>query len=123
MGPAQAADQALLLARVVASVVALGCCGVGEAALFAVGRSHAMFAELGTPALPTLTSAMVGAAPVLVFGVPALLGVTLFFIWSRGKTAAWMAGAGLFLMMLCAPLASWGVLLPLMKILEEMGTV
>jgi hypothetical protein len=118
------ADQALLLARIMTSVVAFACFAAGEGAVLSLARFQAMFAELGKDAeLPGVTTMMISGRPALLAGLPLLFLATLFFTWSRGKAAAWMAGGGLLLMILCAPLASWAGILPLMKIIEEMGNM
>jgi hypothetical protein len=118
------AGQALLLARIVASVVAFGWFFAGEAALANSGKFEAMFAELGTDAeLPLVSTFLLKGRDPLVVGFPLLFAATLFFIWARGRTAAWMAGIGLLLLTLIAPLTAWGLFAPLLKILTEMGNM
>jgi hypothetical protein len=118
------ADQALLLARIVGSVAAFACMAWGEIAVLNLARSQSFFAELGADSeLPTLTQAMFSARNAILLGLPVLFLVTLYFLWSRGKMAAWMAGLGLLLMVICAPLAHWAATLPLIKVMEEMGSM
>lgn len=116
------ADQALLLARIIGSVAAFACMAWGEISVMNLARSRAIFAELGAE-LPMLTKLMMSAQKGLLVGLPVLFGVTLFFLWSRGKVSAWMAGLGLLLMVIFAPIAYLAATLPLMKVLEEMGNM
>ena len=115
------ADQALLLARVIGSVVALACFAIGEGAVLGIGRYEARFAHSGVDAeLHLITRLVFSGRTVLLFGLPVLFGITLFFIWARGKAAAWMAGVGLLLMILCAPLACWAVMSPMLTTTEKL---
>jgi hypothetical protein len=117
------ADQALLLARIIGSIAAFACMAWGEIAVVNLARTREMFASLGLDMLPALTRAMMASQKVLLVGLPLLFLVTLFFLWSRGKTSAWMAGLGLLLMVICAPLANLAATLPLLKVMEEMGNM
>lgn len=116
------ADQALLLARIIGSVAAFACMAWGEISVMNLARSQAIFAELGAE-LPMLTKLMMAGQKGLLLGFLVLFGVTLFFLWSRGKTSAWMAGLGLLLMIIIAPLANLAATLPMMKVMEEMGSM
>lgn len=116
------ADQALLLARIAASVVALLCFAISESAVIALARFQVMFDDIGKDAeWPLLTQLMLFSRPALFTTLPFLLGVTLFFIWSRGRRAAWLAGLGFLLMILIAALSGWAVISPLLRITWEMG--
>ena len=84
---------------------------------------QAMFAELGTAELPAISRLLVGLRSPLLLALPVLFLVTLGFIWARGKAAAWMAGLGLLLMILLAPLAVLAILLPLVRIISQMGNM
>ena len=116
------ADQALLLARVFASVVmgalALLCFLVGPAA----ARFGAMFAELGVE-LPVISRLVVSFPGVWMVGVLVLIGVTLFFIWAKGRAAAWMAGLGLLILAVTLPIIIFALWMPLFKIVGEMGNM
>ena len=53
----------------------------------------------------------------------ALAVVTMFFVWAKGKVAAWLAGMGLLLMAVFVPVAVFALFLPLVKIISEMGNM
>jgi hypothetical protein len=116
--------QALLLARIVASVVALGWFFTGGFALAGSDKFAVMFAELGYDAeLPWASVVLFKGRDPLLVGFVLLFAATLFFIWARGRTAAWMAGLGLLLLSVVAPLAAWAQFAPLLRILTEMGNM
>ncbi|WP_035607018.1 hypothetical protein [Haloferula sp. BvORR071] len=117
------ADQALLLARIAASAMAIACFTAGEFALSSLSGFQAMFTELGAAELPVISRLLVGFRSPLLLALPVLFLVTLGFIWARGKAAAWMAGLGLLLMILLAPLAVLATLLPLVRIISQMGNM
>lgn len=116
------ADQALLLARVFASV---GTFGVGLSCLL-VGliapKFGVMFGETGVE-LPMI-SRLIFVFPVAwITGVLMLIGVTLFFIWAKGRAAAWMAGLGLLMLAVALPVIIFALFLPLVRIVSEMGNM
>ena len=117
------ADQALLLARIAASAVALAAFATGELAVSRAPHFRAMLSELGADALPLLPGLLFKFHYPLALGLPVLFVATLAFIWARGKTAAWMALLGLLLMSIIAPLALWALLSPLVQIITEMGNM
>lgn len=116
------ADQALLLARVFASV------GMGALALlcFLIGpiatRFGTIFAELGVE-LPVISRLVVSFPGVWMIGVLVLIAVTLFFIWAKGRAAAWMAGLGLLILAVTLPIIVFALWMPLFKIVGEMGNM
>ncbi len=116
------ADQALLLARVFASGVVgmftLGCFLMGPAAT----RFGVMFAELGVE-LPVISRLVVGSPGGWMIAMLVLIGVTLFFIWAKGRTAALMAGLGLLILAVTFPIIVFSLLMPLFKIVSEMGNM
>jgi hypothetical protein len=84
----------------------------------------AMFAELGSDAeLPMLSAIAVRHGGGILAALLALSVVTTFFIWAKGKVAAWMAGMGLLLMAVFVPLMVFALFLPLVKIISEMGNM
>jgi hypothetical protein len=115
-------DQSLLLARVFASVVTLGvgltCLLAGPVAM----KFGTMFAELGVE-LPVISRLIVGFPGVWMIGMLALIAVTLFFIWAKGRAAAWMAGLGLLILAVGLPIIVFSLFLPLVKIVNEMGNM
>lgn len=116
------ADHALLLARVFATVVTLV---VGLSSLLAgsMGQGfRVMFAEMGVE-LPTISRLVIGLPGVWIPGVLVLIGVTLFFIWAKGRSAAWMAALGLLLLAMILPIIVSAMFLPLVKIVSEMGNM
>jgi hypothetical protein len=52
-----------------------------------------------------------------------LAAVTVFFIWARGKAAAWMAGLGALLLAMSVVMMVLAMILPLLKIVTEMGSM
>lgn len=116
------ADQALLLARVLASafvgMLTLLCFLIGPAA----ARFGTMFAELGVE-LPMISRLVVSFPGVWMIGVLVLVGVTLFFIWAKGKAAVWMAGLGLLILAVTLPTIVFALLMPLFRIISEMGNM
>jgi hypothetical protein len=56
-------------------------------------------------------------------GVLVLTGVTLFFIWAKGRAAAWMAGFGLLLLAMAVPVMLVVMIQPLVRIVNEMGNM
>lgn len=116
------ADQALLLARVFASV---GTLGVGLSCLL-VGliapKFGVMFGEIGGE-LPMISRVIIDLPAVWMTGVLMLIGVTLFFIWAKGRAAAWMAGLGLLMLAVSLPVIIFALWMPLFKIVSEMGNM
>jgi len=116
--------QALLLARVFATVVTLVLLLMGLIVCPAGARFGAMFAELGTDGqLPVISAIVVRQGGVILMGLLVLAAITMFFIWAKGKMAAWMAGMGLLIMALCVPLMVFALFMPLVKIISEMGNM
>jgi hypothetical protein len=116
------ADQALLLARIFASVVTVAVGGSGVLVGSAAGPFHEMFAELGVE-LPVISRLLIEMPGVWMSAVLVLTGVTLFFIWSKGRAAAWMAGSGLLLLALAVPVMMVVMIQPLVRIINEMGNM
>jgi hypothetical protein len=114
------ADQALLLARVFASVGTLG----GGLSCLLVGligpKFGIMFSEIGGE-LPLISRLIIDLPAVWMTGVLVLIGVTLFFIWAKGRAAAWMAGLGLLMLAVALPVIIFALFLPLVRIVSEMG--
>lgn len=118
------ADQALLLARVFASVVTVLLLLLGAVAGSSAARYAVMFAELGVDAeLPLISRFVTRFGGVLAIGLPLLGVATLYFIWAKGKAAALMAGVGLLLLAATMAISWIGLTLPLLKILTEMGNL
>ena len=59
----------------------------------------------------------------MMVGMLVLAVVTVFFVWSKGKAAAWMAGLGLLLLAVFVPMMVFAMILPLVKIISEMGAM
>lgn len=116
------ADQALLLARVFASVavgmLALLCLLIGSVAT----KSGTLFAELGVE-LPLISKWVVSFPGLWMILVLVLIAVTLFFIWAKGRAAAWMAGLGLLILAVTVPIIVFALFMPLFKIVSEMGNM
>jgi hypothetical protein len=117
------ASHALLLARILASIFAVACFVAGAVAAFASPRFEAMYAEVGFDMLPFLTAALIRYWPLAVGALALLFAATLFFIWSGGRKAAWMAGIGLLLLTLFVPAAVWAIWSPVFRIMTEMGNM
>lgn len=118
------ADHALLLARIFATVVALLLLLLGALAGSSAVRCGVMFAEFGVDAeLPVISRFVTRFGGALAIGLPLLGVVTLFFIWAKGRTAAWMAGLGLLLLAALLAITWIATTLPLLKILTEMGNL
>lgn len=118
------ADQALLLARIFASVVTLLLLLLGAVAGSSAARYGMMFAEMGVDAeLPLISRFVTRSGGLLAIGLPLLGAVTLFFIWAKGKAAAWMAGLGLLLQAALLAITWIALTLPLLRILTEMGNL
>ncbi len=116
--------QALLLARIVASVIAFSWFAIGGGAIGSLGKFQALFAEIGMDAdLPGISAMLMKFHQPAAIALPVLFLATLFFIWARGRTAAWMAGAGLLMLTVFVPLAAWAMILPLVKVLTEMSNM
>jgi hypothetical protein len=117
-------DQALLLARIFASVVTLLLLLLGALAGSSAARYSVMFAELGFDAeLPVISRFVTSFGGVLAIALPLLGLVTLFFIWAKGRAAAWMAGLGLLILAVAFPTIVFALFLPLSKIMSEMGNM
>ena len=117
------ASQALLLTRIVASVFATACFVVGELCAGVSSRFGVMYAEIGSDMLPFLSMGLIRYQALVAGGLALLFAATLFFIWSGGRTAAWMAGLGLLLLTLFVPAAVWAIWSPLFRIMTEMGNM
>ncbi len=117
------AAQALFLARVLASVAAVAATAGGQIGTWFVRKSQMMLAEIGGDAVPFLASVVFRFQPIFQAGLPVLAIATLFFIWSRGQVAAWMAGIGLLVLILALPVTIWAAFLPLIQIINEMGSM
>ena len=116
------ASHALLLTRIFASVATLV---LGVPCLLAgpiAGKFGVMFAEMGGQ-LPVISRWIVDFPAVWMSGVLVLIGVTLFFIWAKGRAAAWMAGLGLLMLAGALPVIVFALFMPLIKIYSEMGNM
>ena len=117
-------EQALLLARIFATVVTLLLLLLGALAGSSAARYGVMFAEFGVDAeLPVISRFVTSFGGVLAIALPLLGMVTLFFIWAKGRAAAWMAGLGLLILALALPIIVFALFLPLSKIISEMGSM
>ena len=116
------ADQARLLVRVFASV---GTLGVGLSCLL-VGliapKFGVIFSEIGVE-LPVISRLIYSFPALWMIGVLVLIGVTLFFIWAKGRAAAWMAGSGLLILVVALPVIVFALFIPLVRIVSEMGNM
>jgi hypothetical protein len=119
--------QALLLARIFATVLTLVVLIVGLMVSTSASKFGAMFAELGTDAqLPMISTIAFRHGGGILVALLALSAVTTFFVWANGKVAAWMAGMagmGLLLMAVFVPIMVSALFLPLAKIISEMGSM
>ena len=116
--------QALLLVRVSVTVVILVCSLFGVLVCSAAAKYGAMYAELGIDAeLPAMSRLATQHARILLAGFVLLAAATVFFLWSRGKAAAWMAGLGLLLLALFAPMMFYAMATPLLRVVTEMGSM
>jgi hypothetical protein len=116
--------QALLLVRVCVTVTALVLLIVGLIVCSSAAKFGAMFAELGADAqLPVISSIAVRHSGGLAVALLALSVITTFFIWAKGKAAAWMAALGLLIMGIFVPFTIFALYLPLVKIISEMGSM
>jgi hypothetical protein len=116
--------QALLLARIFATVLTLVLLVIGLIVCSSASKFGAMFAELGSDAqLPMISAIAVRQGGGIMVALLALSAVTMFFIWAKGKVAAWMAGMGLLLMAVFVPIMVVALYLPLVKIISEMGNM
>ena len=116
--------QALHLARIFATVLTLVVLITGLIVCSSAAKFGAMFAELGSDAqLPVMSAIAVRQGGGIMVALLALSAVTMFFIWAKGKAAAWMAGLGLLLMAVFVPLMVFALYLPLVKIISEMGNM
>lgn len=116
--------QALLLARIFATVLTLVLLLMALLVGSSAAKFGAMFAELGSDAeLPVLSAVAVRHGGVMLIGVLILAAVTTFFVWSKGKVSAWMAGMGLGLMAVFVPIMVFALFIPLVKIISEMGSM
>jgi hypothetical protein len=115
---------ALALTRIFTTVLTLVLLAVGLMVCSTASKFGAMFAELGADAQLPVISAIAsrhsgGIAVVLLV----LSVVTMFFIWAKGKGAAWMAGLGLLLLAVFVPIMVFALFIPLTKIISEMGSM
>lgn len=118
------AGQALLLARVFATAVTLLLLLLSLLAGSSASRYGVMFSELGMDAeLPVISTVAVRSGGALMLAMLVLAAVTVFFIWARGKAAAWMAGLGALLLALSVGMMVVAMILPLLKIVTEMGSM
>jgi hypothetical protein len=116
------AEQALLLARVFASVVTVAVGATGLLVGWMAGPFQEMFAEMGVE-LPMISKLLIEMPGIWMSGVLVLTGVTLFFIWAKGRAAAWMAGLGLLLLATSVPVMLFVMIQPLVRIISEMGNM
>ncbi|MCW1884826.1 hypothetical protein OKA04_08810 [Luteolibacter flavescens] len=117
------ASQGLLLARIFASVLTLILLLLAMMVSSIAGKFGAMYAELGDAELPALSMMVTRNGGTILLLVLVLAAVTAFFIWSKGKMAAWMAGIGLLLMSVFIPVMVFAIFLPLVKIVSDMGNM
>jgi hypothetical protein len=118
------ADQALLLARIFASVVTMLLILLGAVSGSSAARYGTMFAELGIDAeLPVISRLVTRYGTVLMLALPLLGGVTGFFIWAKGRASAWMAGFGLLLLAMLQIITWVALTLPLLRIMTSLGNV
>jgi len=115
--------QALLLARIFSTSVTLVFTLVGLMSCSSASKFGAVFAELGTAELPFLSAIAFRHGGTILIAILVLAAVTFFFIWARGKVAAWMAGIGLLMLTLFVPLMMFALFLPLAKIISEMSSM
>jgi len=116
--------QALRLARVGTTVAVLVLLIVGLILCSSAAKFGVMFEELGKDAeLPVISAITARHSGAVLVALLALSAVTMFFIWAKGKAAAWMAGLGLLLMAIIVPILVFALFLPLVKIISEMGNM
>jgi hypothetical protein len=116
-------SQALLLARIFATVLTIVLLVTGLIMSSSASKFGAIFAELGVDALPVVSAIAMRYGGGIMIALLALSVVTMFFIWAKGKAAAWMAGLGLVLMAVFVPVMVFALFIPLVKIISEMGNM
>jgi hypothetical protein len=116
------ADQALLLARIFASGVTLAVGATGGWVAAMAGPFQEMFAGFAVE-LPVISRLLIENSGIWMSGLLVLTGVTLFFIWAKGRAAAWMAGLGLLLLATSVPVMLVVMIQPMVRIINEMGTM
>ena len=115
---------ALRLARVGTTVATLVLLIVGLILFSSAAKFGVMFEELGKDAeLPELSAVIARHSGGVLAALLALSAVTIFFIWAKGKAAAWMAGLGLLMIAIIVPILVFALFLPLVKIISEMGSM
>lgn len=114
------ADQSLLLARVLATAVAFVFGVSGLLAGLAAGPFRDLFVATGAE-LPSISRVVIGLPALWSGGYLVLTTATLCFIWAKGRTAAWMAGLGLWLLAFGLPVLVLALLLPLIRIIGGTG--
>jgi hypothetical protein len=79
---------------------------------------------LGSDAqLPVVSLIVVRHGGAMMVALLALSAVTMFFVWAKGRVAAWMAGMGLLIMAIFVPIMVFALFIPLVKIISEMGSM
>ena len=115
---------ALLLARIFVTVLTLVLLFAGLMVSSAAPKFGMMFAELGADAqLPVVSAVVARHSGGVLVALLALSVVTTFFIWAKGKAAAWMAGLGLLLLAAFVPIMVFALFVPLVRIISEMGNM
>jgi hypothetical protein len=116
--------QALLLARVFATVLTIVLLVTGLIMSSSASKFGAIFAELGADAqLPVVSAIAMRHGGGIVVALLVLSAITMCFVWARGKAAAWMAGLGLLLMAVFVPVMVFALFVPLVRIISEMGSM
>jgi hypothetical protein len=117
------AAQALLLARVVATAVTAAASLLALIAGGMASRQRDFFADLGIAGdLPMVSRIATTFGGALTLAMVLLAAVSLFFIWSKGRAAAWMAGAGMLLLLFSVATTLVAVILPVVKLFSDLGT-
>ncbi|MCW1924828.1 hypothetical protein OKA05_19850 [Luteolibacter arcticus] len=116
--------QALLLARVFATVLTLVLLVVGLFVCSTASKFGAMFAELDADAqLPVISGIALRHSGGVAVALMVMSVITAFFIWGKGKAGAWIAGLGLLLMAGFVPIMVFALFIPLTKIVSEMQSM
>jgi hypothetical protein len=116
--------QALALTRIFATVLTLVLLAIGLIVCSTASKFGAMFAELGADAqLPVLSAIATRHSWGVAVALLILAVITAFFIWAKGKAAAWMAGLGLLILAVFVPIMVFALFIPLTRIISEMGNM
>jgi hypothetical protein len=116
--------QALILARIFATVLTIVLLVTGLIMSSSASKFGAIFAELGADAqLPVVSAIAMRHGGGIMVALLVLSAITMFFIWARGKAAAWMAGLGLLIMAVFVPVMVFALFVPLVRIISEMGNM